>query len=64
MEALYNQLVQGSKTDLSKISSKNSLKGLVKPMYKFAKLVIKTNNKVQEPKTYDQAINNLVYKNS
>lgn len=36
---------------------------LVRLAYKFAKLVIETNSKVQEPKTYDEVINDLIYKN-
>ncbi len=45
-EASYNQLVQRSKTDLGKMINKNSLRELIKPMYKFAKSITKTNSKV------------------
>lgn len=46
------------------ISGKNSLKDiLIKPMHRFAKLITTTNSKVQEPNTYNQAINDLIYEN-
>lgn len=35
----------------------------VKPVYNPAKSLTKISNKVYEPKTYDEAINNLIYKN-
>ena len=37
--------------------------GLVKPTYEFAKSVTETSSKEQEPKTYDEAINDPVYTN-
>lgn len=50
--------------DLSKTSSKNSLgDGLVRPMYEFAKSVTEISSKMQEPKIYNKAINNLIYGN-
>ena len=52
------------KTDLGGTSSKNPLRdGLVRPMHKFAKSVIKTSSKVQEPKTYDEVINDPIHGN-
>ena len=32
-------------------------------MYKFAKSVTEINSKIQEPKTYDEPINNPIYEN-
>lgn len=53
-----------SKIDLVGTSSKNHLRdGLVRLMHKFAKSVTETNSKVQKPKTYNEAINNLIYRN-
>lgn len=44
---LHNQLIQRQKIDLGRILGKNSsIKKLVKPVYKFAKLVIEISNKV------------------
>lgn len=52
------------KTNLEKISSKNFLGNkLVKLAYEFAKLFTKTNSKMREPMTYNEAINNTIYKN-
>lgn len=62
---IHNLLVpQKQKTDLGGISGKNfPVDRLVKLVCKFAKLIIKTNSKMRELKTYDEAINNLVHKN-
>lgn len=63
-ENLYNSLVQRSRTDLDRILSKNSLADeLIKCVYKFVKSIIKTSSKVQELKSYNEAINNLVHEN-
>lgn len=52
------------KTDLGRTPGKNSLSDrLVKPLYKFAKSVTEISSKVQEPKTYDKAINDSIYGN-
>ena len=40
------------------------MEGLVQSMQEFANSVIKTSSKMQEPKTYDQAINSPIYSNS
>ena len=45
------------KTDLGKTSGKNPENGLVRPIQELVKSVTKTSSKVQEPKTYDEAIN-------
>ena len=61
---LYNLLVQRLRTDLDRILGKNLLADrLIKPVWKFAKSVTKTNSKVLELKTYDKAIKYPVYKN-
>lgn len=36
---------------------------VIKPVYKLAKSLIETSSKVYEPKTYDKAIDNPIYKN-
>lgn len=60
----HNQLSQRPKIDLDRTSSENSPgKRLVRFAYEFAKSVIKISSKLQEPKTYNKIINNLVYKN-
>lgn len=52
------------KIDLSATLGKYLLRDeLVRPTYKFAKLVTKINSKVQEPKTYNKVINDLIYGN-
>lgn len=52
------------RTDLGKTLGKNFLgKGLIKLVYKFIKLVTKTNSKVCKPMIYDKAINDLIPKN-
>lgn len=52
------------KIDLDGILDENSLEdGLVKSVYKFAKSVTKIGNKVQEPKIYNEAINNPIHRN-
>ena len=50
--------------DLGGTSDKNPLEdGLVRPARKFAKSVTETSSKVQEPKTYNEAINDPIYGN-
>ena len=52
------------KTNLSGILGKNSLRNrLIRPVYKFSKSVLETSSKMREPKTYNKAINNLIYRN-
>lgn len=52
------------KIDLDRTLGENLLgKRLVRYAYKFAKSVTKTSNKIYEPKTYDEAINNSIYSN-
>lgn len=52
------------KTDLDRTLSKNSLRnGLVEPIHKFDKSVIKTNSQVQESKIYNEVINDSIYGN-
>lgn len=51
------------KTNLGGISDKNLGDRLVRLVQELAKLVTKTNNKVQELKTCDKAISNLIYGN-
>lgn len=52
------------KIDLGRTLDEKPLRNrLVKPMHKFSKLVIKTNSKVQKPKTYNKTINNSIYRN-
>lgn len=52
------------KLDLDKILGKNCLRNeLIRPTYKFARLVLKTSSKVQEPKIYDEIISNHIYDN-
>lgn len=36
---------------------------MVRPVYKFVKLVIKTSSKIRKPIIYNKAINNLIYRN-
>lgn len=63
-KTLINQLIQKLKTYLNRtLQSKNILDKLVRPGHKFAKSPTKTNSKVREPKTYDEAIHNSVYGN-
>ena len=55
---------QNPMTDLGRILDENSLREqLIKLIYKFAKSVTKTSTKVREPKTYNEAINDLIYSN-
>ena len=50
--------------DLGGTIGKNPLgEQLVRPMYKFAKLVIEISSKVQEPKTYNKTINDSILEN-
>lgn len=59
----HNQLVQRRKTDLGGTIGKIPSERLIRPARKVAKLVTKTSSKVQEPKTYNETINNLVHGN-
>ena len=49
--------------DLGVTSSKNPSERLVQPVWELAKLAAKTSSKVWEFKTYDEAINDLIYGN-
>lgn len=52
------------RTDLGGTSGKNPLgDGLVRPAREFAKSVTETSSQVQEPKTYDEAINDPIHGN-
>ena len=51
------------RTDLGGTSSKNPANGLVRPAQELTKSMTETNSKVQEPKTYDEAINNPIHEN-
>lgn len=63
-ESLQNQLAQRSSTDLGGKIGENPSDGLVRLTHiEFAKTVTETNSQVREPKTYDEAINNLVHAN-
>lgn len=63
-ESSHNLLVQRPRTNLGDILGKNVLLNKwVRPMYKLAKLVTETNGKVQEPKNYDEVIDNLIHEN-
>ena len=39
------------------------MEGLVRPTQEFPKLVTETSSKMQEPKIYDEAINNSIHGN-
>ena len=57
-----NQLAQKSRIDQGGTSGKNPpAEGLVRPAQEFAKSVTETSSIVQEPKTYDEAINNPIH---
>ena len=59
-----NQLVQKPMTDQGWILDENLLvERLVRPVQEFAKSVIETSSKVQEPKTYNEAINKPIHGN-
>lgn len=61
IDLFYNPKLR---THLDEISGKNSLKDrLVRLMYKFAKSITETSSKLQEPKTYNKAINHPIYRN-
>lgn len=52
------------RTNLDGILSKNLLRNrLIRPEYKFAKLVTKTISKMWKPKTYNKVIDNSNYGN-
>ena len=62
-EGPHNQ-IQRLRTDLGGTSSKNPpTEGLVRPVHEFAKSVTETSSKVQELKTYDEAISNSIHGN-
>lgn len=49
---------------LNEISGESYLKnGLLRLAYKYVESVAETTSKVREPKTYDEVINNLIYRN-
>ena len=54
-----------SRTDLVATTGENPpvIDGLVKPAYEVAKSITKTSSKVQEPKTYNKARDNLIHGN-
>ena len=63
-EGPHDQLVQRPRIDLGGTSGENlPAEGLVRPAREFAKSVTETSSKVQEPKTYDEAINDPVHGN-
>lgn len=47
----------------NEISSKHFTNKLVNLMQELTKLVTKNNSKIQEPKTYNKAINYLIHEN-
>lgn len=49
--------------DLGRTLGKNLSDGLVKPMQELAKSVTETSSKVCKPKTYDEAVNDLINRN-
>lgn len=51
------------KIDLGRILGKNSWDGLVRPIWELAKLVTETSSKREEPKIYNEIINNFIYGN-
>lgn len=60
-ESSYKPLLaQKPRIDLDKISDKNSSDELVKPTQELAKLVTEIISKVCKPKTYDEAVNDLI----
>lgn len=61
-EVLHNQFIPKLKTDLDRTSSEN-FEVLVISIREFAKSIIENSSKMREPKTYDEAISNLVYGN-
>ena len=63
-EVPHDRLAQKPRIDLGRTSGKNPpTKRLVRFVREFAKSVTKTSSKVQKPKTYDETINNSIYKN-
>ena len=57
-------VTQTQRTDLGETTGKNPSDRLVRPaQLKFAKSVTETSNKVREPKTYDETINNPIHGN-
>lgn len=63
-ESLYKSLLaQRSRLDLGETLSKNFSNGLIKPMQELIKSVTKISSKVHKPKTYNEAVNNLINRN-
>ena len=59
----HNQ-IKKPRTDIGGTSGKNPhTEWLVRPVHEFAKLVAETSSKVQEPKTYDEAISDPIHGN-
>lgn len=48
---------------LDKRSSKNALDGLVNLIQKFTKLISEISSKMHKPKTYNEAVNNIISRN-
>lgn len=64
IEDPQNQLTQRLKTDLSETTGENLLDGIIRSTYtEFVKSVTETSSKVRQPKTYNEAISNSVYRN-
>lgn len=51
------------RTDLGEISGKNPTDGLIRPAQELVESVTKTNSKMQQSNTYDEAINNFIHRN-
>lgn len=63
-KTLHNWLLQKPRTELGGTSDKNLLiKGLVRLVQEFARLVTEYCSKAQESKSYDEVINDLIYGN-
>lgn len=60
-EGTHNLLLaQGPRSDLDETLDNNPSDKLVKSMQKLVKSVIETSNKMQKPKTNNNAVNNLI----
>ena len=58
-------VTQRPRTNLGWTIGENLSDGLVRPVhFEFAKSVTETSSKMREPKTYNKAINDLVYENT
>lgn len=61
IDLFYNPKLR---THLDGISGKNPLRDrLVRLVYTFTKSITETSSKLQEPKTYNKAINHPIYRN-